>query len=1333
MKHNLFLALAWSFLVGLAPLIAGNIDNSSNGLKTNLENLTYDTGTWTVSTAGLTSSSLNGDGFVLSTTAAPRNFVYEVDVTFNNRNESAASLVFGSTDNLTGKNMYVANIHAHNGVVRLFKFQTTGLRAQEAIDLVGQRTIQRPDNNKYHLSVTVIGKHIVYSVNGEVVANTADYTMGDVRGQNDAFIGHYLGLLSWNANCIYQNLFVTEITPATDPQLKDLRILAIGGGSVEHNVVFDSTQYVSITSVTNETEQALINFDRKSPETAVTVKVGDTAYPDRTVPLQVGNNTVTVECINGNAKVIYRVTVIRRKPADLYYSEFDRSQYHWSVRQHWANDPNGLVYYNGEYHFFHQHYPAIDWGPMHWGHAVSTDLIHWTELPVALYPDEYGTMFSGSAVVDESNTSGLFKEDDGTPSATGGMVLIITADGNGERVTIAYSRDGRHFTKAEGVAIDWTEDPMGDSAFRDPKVFRYHDKWFLVIAGGPLRIYSSDNLLDWTVESTYSGIHTECPDLFPLPVVYGEPGERKWLLSRGGVGYKVGDFRQEGSKWTFIPDSHYASSDGNMNYGNDAYATQTYSLGNFDVPQRVISISWQNFRANNIGKDNGNRTFNGQMTLQSELSLTKDASGKYLLRQTPIAEYETLRDSANMLTLAGQTVSGVQAIGFTGQSYEIVAEFEIVGEYVSDVGFRVRSGNGYYTRIGYNKANNRFFTDRTRAGVGGYRDSYQQVAPQAAIVDGKLQMRIFVDRNCVEVFGAGNTVAGSTLIYPDAECDSLAVFSTNGTSNVNIQVFPMRSIWSSASTAAPDSKDYTHLIMYGQSLSTGHEAGTALSVENAPGIYMLGQQVWFNYGNYDYLEINPLVGHPSFVMGNDLFEPAIMGAANHLRINGLEDNIIASSTGDSGRSIEDLSKESQVNRFYSVYRQALNYGKQAVARTQSTISCPAIFWLQGEWNYTQEGSGLISGKPNNTKDGYKSLLLKLKNNMQDDAQRIYGQATRPLFITYQTGGQYVRGREMAIGMAQVEAANENDDVFCAGPVYQMTNYNHGHLDANGYRWYGEMLAKVYNKVKIEGRNFIPLQPKSISRDPADAKKIRIRFHVPVPPLVLDTKTMQPIADSGFEVWHGARSTTKQTVTDVRVVDGDCVEITCANELTDIIELTYAGPSANSQSEYGQGNLRDSDPYPSVFNYVDIDEKDGSGNYIYPRSNNRELRPNNEPKNEQGQVIYNQPYPLYNFCVGFNYKLAAGENEKEILTGINSPKAAGDNIKILQTGKTLRVVAPDSDTMNVKIYDVSGKMLKDFGMRRQSEYSLASLEQGVYIVSVVTGGNAPLLGNRKIVL
>jgi len=768
-----------------------SINNNSKQFHTNLVGLNYNTSAWKINDNGLISNNLNGDSFVLSNTIAGANFVYEADIQFLNDKESAASLVFGNTNDLDNKNMYVANIHNHNGVIRLFKFQKTGLYGQEVFDLVEPRTVHCPVGNKYRLSVTVINKHIVYSINGEVVANTADYTFAKIGGQNDAFKGHYLGLLSWNANCAYQNVYVTEITSATDPQLSRLSIQAMGG-VVEHNVMFDSTQYVSIASVTNETQRVALNFTKKSPSTKVAVKIGDAVYPNGILPLRVGNNTVTLECTNGNAKLLYRIIIIRRMTAGLYYNEFDRPQYHWSVKQWWCNDPNGLVYYNGEWHLFYQYNPEIDSGSKHWGHSISTDLIHWTELPVALYPDEYGTMYSGSAVVDENNTSGLFKNKDGTLSAKGGIVLISAVDGNGERVIVACSKDGRQFTKREGVAIDWTEDPLGDRNFRDPKVFRYQNKWFLVIAGGPLRIYSSDNLLDWTIESTYIDINTECPDLFPLEVTNGKPNERKWALSRGGAGYKVGDFRRENGKWTFIPDSQYAEKDGLMNYGNDAYATQTYSVGDFDVPQKVIDISWQNYRAPNIGKDNGNYIFNGQMTIQNELSLYKDNSGKYLLQQTPLAKYETLRDSTNIVALTNQAVNGIVPVDFTGQSYEIIAEFDVTN--ASEVGFRVRSGNGYYTKIGYDATCNKFYTDRTHTGPGGYRDFFSQVAPEFAVVAGKLKMRIFVDRNCIEVYGAENTVVGSTLIYPAAGCDGLDVFST-GNAIVTAKICPLRSIW----------------------------------------------------------------------------------------------------------------------------------------------------------------------------------------------------------------------------------------------------------------------------------------------------------------------------------------------------------------------------------------------------------------------------------------------------------------------------------------------------------------------------------------------------------
>lgn len=1326
MKTKSILLLTISTLFVTFSLFSAPIDNSSLGLKTNLGNLDFDKGSWVVNENGLNCNlSGQGDGFALSNTKA-YNFVYEVDVVFNNRNESAASLVFGSNNNLGQKNMYVANIHAHNGVARLFKFQHNP-RETEALDLVGQKTISLTQDNKYHLSVTVIGKHIVFSINGQVVANTADYTSGSIGGQNDAFIDHNLGLLTWNANCVYQNLFVKELTPTTDPQLNSLNVEALSG-SVEHNIIFNPTQYVYITHVSNDTEQIKINYNKVSNTTSTSSSLENVMYEDNIVPVKVGTNIVTVACENENAKVLYKIVVIRRKSPDLYYNEFDRGQYHFSVKQGWTNDPNGMVYYNGEYHLFHQFYFGINWGPMHWGHSISKDLIHWEEQPITFYPDEYGTMFSGSAVIDENNTSGLFVDENGVKTADGGLVAVITADGHGERVILAYSKDGRNWKKHEGVVKNWTEDPLYDRAFRDPKVFRYQNKWFLVIAGGPFRIYSSDNLIDWQVESTYSDQHFECPDFFPLPVANGELGEHRWVLSKGGVHYRVGDFRQVDGKWRFIPDSQYEGSgttnDGIMNFGNDAYATQTYYVGDFDSPQRVIEISWMNFRAPNLGIENGNQMFNGVFTLQNELSLIKDANGKYLLQQTPINEYNSLRNYESKLSIANQTVnSETKPLDFNGTSYEIEAEFALND--ATEVGFNVRVGSGYYTRISYNVATSSFIIDRQKTGLGPsyYLQRYTQKS-LLPLVDGKVKLRIFVDRNTVELYANENTIVGSSLIYPPLDSDGVEIFAFGGSAEATVNIYPMNSIWQKSTyTPKAENKHYTHLMMYGQSLSTGHEAWTSLSTENVQRNYMLGKQVWYNYRNYDLIEINPLVGHPSFET-NDIIEPPIMGAANHIQLKGMltsETDIIATSAGNSGKSIEDLSKESQVHNLYDVYTQALKTGVKAAERVQSTIYCPAIFWMQGEWNYTIEGSGLTPGSsPTNSKDGYKALLIQLKNNMQADAMRIYNQTEKPTFYTYQTGAQYTRGRTVSIGMAQLEASNENEDIICAGPIYPMTDYG-GHLDANGYRWYGEMLGKVYNKHKIQGEDFKPLQPKKIFRDAANPNKVLIQFHVPVPPLVFDTNILPKEVNFGFDIFMRR---VRQTIQSVSIVGDDIVEIICSAPLNDEIEVIYA-----AENTKGHGNLRDNDDYQAVFNYVNIDKKDANGNFIYPRRDNRNLRPSNEPKDASGNVIYDKPYPLYNFSLAFNYKLAKGENEINVFTSHKNP-VLDNNIIIVQTGKLLRIETPNQEKLSVKVFDMAGALLKDFGLQNRNEFQLNSLNRGIYVVSVKTSNGAL---NRKIYL
>ncbi|MDP4278118.1 MAG: hypothetical protein Q8914_10875, partial [Bacteroidota bacterium] len=487
------------------------IDNESGDLKTNLNELYYSNGSWSVGKNGLTSI-VSGDSFVFSNIEA-KDFTYVADVTFNERKDCAASLLLRGNKDTSNKNMYIANINPKTGLTRLFKFENNA-----AFDLVSPKTVTLTDDNKYHLEVTAIGKHIVFKVNGEVVANTADYTSSSIYGQNDAILEGYAGFLSWEANATYQNAILTPITNTNNPQFNKLSISSVDG-TVEHNIQYDPNQYVYIAYVSNSTTAINLDVEKSTASTEVIITNTDNQVLSKDLPVNEGINTYTLTAKNADATILYRIVVIRRKDPESYYNEEYRDQYHFSVKEGWANDPNGLVYYNGEYHLFHQFYTALNWGPMHWAHSVSKDLIHWEELPIAFYPDEYGAMYSGSAVVDETNTSGLFTEEDGSTSLTGGMVSIITADGNGERVIIAYSKDGRNWKKKEGVVKDWTEDPLNNSAFRDPKVFRYQNKWFMVIAGGPLRIYSSDNLIDWTVESTYPGLETECPDLYRLPVM----------------------------------------------------------------------------------------------------------------------------------------------------------------------------------------------------------------------------------------------------------------------------------------------------------------------------------------------------------------------------------------------------------------------------------------------------------------------------------------------------------------------------------------------------------------------------------------------------------------------------------------------------------------------------------------------------------------------------------------------------------------------------------------------------------------------------------------------
>lgn len=768
------------------------LDNEEGLLHTNLEELKIGegSGSWEITEEGLHGSG-TGDNFILSESQGT-DFIYEADVTFKEA-RGAASLIFRSNNKVNPKNSYVANINGENGEARLFKFQNN-----DGINLV--KTTKVPIKDSYHLKVVAIGKHILFYVDEILVANTGDYLLspGDtLGGQNTAiFEGHY-GLLSWNANAVYQNVYYTEIKNDNSPLLSDLQLEAIGGEAEAPNN-FKSYQYSYLQYVDHETTTAKILPTPVNADTEIIITDRNGTVIDERVSLEEGENLFTVTASHKitKATVVYRYYIHRRAAADSYYYEPYRGQYHYSVKEGWANDPNGMVYYNGKWHLFYQFYNDTNWGPMHWAHAVSTDLIHWEEQPITFYPDEYGTMFSGCAVVDENNTSGLFGDGE-----EGGLVALITASGNGQRVILAYSQDGEHWEKTEDVAADWTEDPLRNRDFRDPKVFRYQDKWFMVIAGGPLRIYSSDNLRDWEAESVYPDLHTECPDLYRLPCETEDGIDYKWVLSRGGRNYKIGDFKQVDGNWTFVPDESYENQDGIMNFGKDSYAAMTYYINSYDdVQPRVIEINWMNNwdYCNNVDDASGNDRFNGTFNLQLELSLAKDSNGTYLLKQTPIEEYKELRDEEKTYRFENAIIRPGENIleDFTGDTYEIIAKFQ-PEDNVKEFGFYVRKGENEKTEIKYNRETRQLSVDRRESGLSPgslFSQEYQQNIVVEEDDDG-ITMHIFVDRSSIEVFGQDYTMACALQIFPEVGSKGIEVFSRGGETSADITLCYLNSIW----------------------------------------------------------------------------------------------------------------------------------------------------------------------------------------------------------------------------------------------------------------------------------------------------------------------------------------------------------------------------------------------------------------------------------------------------------------------------------------------------------------------------------------------------------
>ncbi|GIP24290.1 glycoside hydrolase family 32 protein [Paenibacillus sp. J22TS3] len=462
-----------------------------------------------------------------------------------------------------------------------------------------------------------------------------------------------------------------------------------------------------------------------------------------------------------------------------------RPAYHFSPQKGWMNDPNGMVYFEGEYHLFFQHYPqGTTWGPMHWGHAISRDLVTWEEQPVALAPDEHGMIFSGSAVVDWKDTSGLFG---GKP----GLVAIFThhdvipgTDQARQRQSLAYSTDsGRTWTKYAGNPV-LADERYPD--FRDPKVFWHEpsEQWVMILAcGQTVCLYNSPNLKDWTFVSEFGqgiGYHDgvwECPDLFPL-AVDGEPSRTKWVMlvsigNEDGIreGSRTQYFTGEFDGRTFIADEDSAEIRW-LDQGRDNYAGVCWS----DIPHedgRRLFIGWMsNWRYANITPL---ENWRGAMTLVRELAL-ETRVGKVTLVQRPIRELKQFLSPVVSLQQASVREAQAALSELQLESYVISAEIEAKEEW----GFKVRSSAEQMTLVGYDPELGGLYVDRTRSGQSKFHEDFAgRHTAKVDPVNDRLDILIYVDRSSVEVFAGGGQAVITDLVFPDAEAQGLGLFAAD--------------------------------------------------------------------------------------------------------------------------------------------------------------------------------------------------------------------------------------------------------------------------------------------------------------------------------------------------------------------------------------------------------------------------------------------------------------------------------------------------------------------------------------------------------------------------
>lgn len=486
--------------------------------------------------------------------------------------------------------------------------------------------------------------------------------------------------------------------------------------------------------------------------------------------------------------------------SSAYYKEPFRPQFHFSPEKHWMNDPNGMIYYKGIYHLFYQYYPKdIVWGPMHWGHATSTDLVHWKHKEIALFPDKLGLIFSGSAVVDINNTSGLGTKENPP------MIAIFTYHNmeiekagkiNTQSQGLAYSLDeGETWKKYDGNPI--IKNPELKD-FRDPKVFWNEEtkEWNLVlVAGDHAQFYTSKNLTNWNLQSEFGkniGAHGgvwECPDLFKLKVKGSE--EEKWALlisinpgaPNGGSGtqYFIGDYdgktfktNQKDIKW--------------IDYGTDNYAGVTYN----DTPDnKRIFIGWMSNWL--YARNTPTKNWRSAMTLPREISLS-EINGNYTLKSTPIEQFkqQLVSDYSKDLTPLKKGTK----IDFTYDHLNQSAlQFNSKNQNLKLI-FSNDSNDSLV--LNYDAKQKIFSIDRRHSGLVDFEKTFAKDIHKTSVsnlVSDAVDYQIILDWSSIEIFLNKGVYSFTEQLFPNKPYTKLSIQSNENQEIKNLTINKIKRIW----------------------------------------------------------------------------------------------------------------------------------------------------------------------------------------------------------------------------------------------------------------------------------------------------------------------------------------------------------------------------------------------------------------------------------------------------------------------------------------------------------------------------------------------------------